>query len=156
MLTAKVLPPNQLPPKDLTQTKFNIWAAEIQAWLAAVDTNAKFLPGGLYRDWQSEEQNPHRVAVVAPGDPDLPAEPTAQQRAAILDKRRRQCKVFVSLVAKGISENHYLEITRHATLLTWISNLIKRDYDLKLTRINFLNIADIKYDAETMTLTTYY
>ena len=94
--------------------------------------------------------------MIAVGDPDLPAEPTQQQRMALLDKRRRQCQVFVSLVAKCVSENHYLEITRHATSLTWVFNLIKKDYDLKVTGIDFLNITDIKYDSDTMTPTAYY
>ena len=74
-----------------------------------------------------------------------------QQRTAVLDKRRRQCQVFVSLVAKCVSENHYLEITRHTTSFTWVFNLIKQDYDLKVTGIDFLNLVDIKYELETMT-----
>ena len=68
----------------------------------------------------------------------------------------RQCKVFVSLVAKCVSENHYLEITRHATSLTWVFNLIKQDYDLRVTGIDFLNLADIKYDPDSMTPTAYF
>ena len=63
MPTAKVLPLNQLPPKELTQTKFDIWAAELQVWFAADDANAQFLPGGLYHKWLSEEQNLHRILI---------------------------------------------------------------------------------------------
>ena len=111
MPSAKVHTPNPLPPKSLTQTQFDIWAAELQAWLAADDHNAQFLPGRMYGEWRSEEQNLDRIPVLAAGDPDLPAEPTQQQRASLIDKRRRQCQVFISLVAKCVSENHYLEIT---------------------------------------------
>ena len=145
MPSAKVLAPNPLPPKALTQTQFDIWAAELQAWLAANDSQSQFLPGGLYGEWQSEEQNPHRILVLAECDPELPAEPTQQQRNATLDKRRKQYQVFVLLVAKCVSENHYLEITRHSTSLTWVFDLIKRDYDLRVTSIDFLNLVDIKY-----------
>ena len=156
MLSAKVHAPNPLPPKSLTQTQFNIWAAKLQAWLAADNHNAQFLPGRMYGEWQSEEQNPHRIAVLAAGDPDLAAEPTAQQRVSLIDKRRRQCQVFISLVAKCVSENHYLEITRHATSLTRVFKLIKRDYDLRVTGIDFLNIAEIKYEPDSMTPAEYF
>ena len=76
MPTAKVHPPNPLPPKSLTQTQFDIWAAELEAWLAADDNQALFLPGAINREWQSEEDNLHRIAAVLAADPDLPAEPT--------------------------------------------------------------------------------
>ena len=126
MPKAKVNPPEALPIKGLTQTQFDIWSAELEAWLAADDAQSQFLPGRLYGQWQSQEQNPHRIAVVAPADPELPAEPTDAQRDALVDKRRRQCQVFISLVAKCVSQNHYLEITRNATSLTWVFNLIKK------------------------------
>lgn len=58
--------------------------------------------------------------------------------------------MFVSLVEKCVSENYYLEIIRHAMSLNWVFQLIKRDYDLKVTGIDF-NLVDIKYEADTMT-----
>ena len=76
MPTAKVHAPNPLPPKSLSQTQFNIWSAELQAWLAADDSQAQFLPGAIYGEWQSQEQNPHRIAEVEPADPDLPPDAT--------------------------------------------------------------------------------
>ena len=95
--------------------------------------------------------------------PDIPVE-IAQpnlaqqeaQRLTLLNKRRRQCKVFLLLVAKCISENHYLKIICHTTSLNWVFKLIKRDYDLKVTGIDFLNLADIKYKPNTMTLAAYF
>ena len=156
MPKAKVNPPEPLPIKGLTQTQFDIWSAELEAWLAADDVQSQFLPGRLYGEWQSQEQNPHRIAVVAPADPELPAEPNQQQRDALVDKRRRQCQVFISLVAKCVSQNHYLEITRNATSLTWVFNLIKKDYDLRVTGIDFLSLVDIKYDPDTLTPAAYF
>ena len=47
-------------------------------------------------------------------------------------------------------ENHYLEIIRHATSLIWVIKLIKCDYDLKVTDIAFLNLADLKYKPDNM------
>ena len=156
MPKAKVNPPESLPIKGLTQTQFDIWSAELEAWLAADDVQSQFLPGRLYGEWQSQEQNPHRIAAIAQGDPELPAEPTQQQRDALVDKRRRQCQVFISLVAKCVSQNHYLEITRNATSLTWVFNLIKKDYDLRVTGIDFLSLVDIKYDPDTLTPAAYF
>ena len=64
--------------------------------------------------------------------------------------------MFISLVAKCVSENHYLEITRHATSLQWVFELIRRDYDLRVTGIDFLNLADLKFDPESMTPAAYF
>ena len=123
--------------------------------MAADDTQSQFLPGSIYEEWQSEEQNLHLIAAVRAGDPDLPADPTHAQWEAVTNKRRQQCKVFVSLVEKCVSENHYLEIIRHAMSLNWVFQLIKRDYDLKVTGIDF-NLVDIKYEADTMTHSAYF
>ena len=57
---------------------------------------------------------------------------------------------------KCVSENRSLEILTHTTPLTWVFNLIKCDYDLKITGINFLNLADIKYEPDTMTPAAYF
>ena len=107
--TAKVHLPNLLLPITLTQTQFDIWSAELQAWLVADDTRAQFLPGALYGTWQSEEQNPLPIAEACAGDPDLSAEPTQAQKYSVTAKPLSQC---------------------YAISLTWVLKLIKRDYDL--------------------------
>ena len=110
MPKAKVNPPEPLPIKGLTQTQFDIWSAELEAWLAADDVQSQFLPGRLYGEWQSQEQNPHRIAVVAPADPELPAEPTQQQRDALVDKRRTVPGIHITgskvCVTKPLPGNH--------------------------------------------------
>ena len=90
------------------------------------------------------------------GDPKLPAEPTQAKRDAVMNKQWRQCKLFVSLVAKCVSKNHYLEIVQHATSPTWVFGLIKCNYYLNVTGIDFLNLIDIKYESYTMTLAAYF
>ena len=37
-----------------------------------------------------------------------------------------------------------------------VFELIKCDYDLKVTGIDFLNLADIKFEADTMTPAAYF
>ena len=157
MPTAKVHAPSPWPPKQLTQQQFNIWSSELEAWLASDKIQANFLPDRLYSTWQSQEQNPHRIPQLAEaGDQDLPNNATPAQQLALLTKRRRQLQVFLSQVAKCVSENHYMEIIRHAVSLNWVLNTIKRDYDIKVTGINFLNIHDIKYESESMTPVGFY
>ena len=60
-------------------------------------------------------------------------------------------------MAKCVSENHYLEeIICKVTSLNWVFKLIKKDYDLKVTGIDFLNLTDIKYELGTMTPAGYF
>ena len=53
-------------------------------------------------------------------------------------------------------QNYYLEIICHAISLNWVFQLIKRDYDIKVTGIDFLNLADIKYKPNTITPAGYF
>ena len=59
-------------------------------------------------------------------------------------------------MAKCVSENHYLEIVKHATSLTLVFDHIKHDYDLKVTGMDFLNLTDIKYELNTITPAAYF
>ena len=73
-----------------------------------------------------------------------------------LNKRQRQLKTFLSQVVKCVSENHYTPILSHATSLELIFNTIKRDNDIKTSRINFLSLSKIMYDTNTMTPVGFY
>ena len=55
-----------------------------------------------------------------------------------------------------MSENHYLKIMRHTTSLSWVFDLIKCDCDLKVTGMKVLNLADIKYEPDTMMSALYF
>ena len=124
-------PPNPLPPKTLTKQQFDIWYIEIQMWLGEDDVLLNFLPDGLYPQWQSKEQNPHRIAAVATANPDILQNATQQQMDTLRTKRKRETQIFPSQVAKCVCENHYILIIRHTTSLEWIFDVIKRDYDNK-------------------------
>ena len=55
--------------------------------------------------------------------------------------------MFISLIAKTVSLNHYATIVNICTSLQWI-------YD-KLRGIHFLNILDLNYDETTMKSTGF-
>ena len=120
---------------------------------------ARFMTGGRYQNWQSQEQFPHRIDIVNPRDPDRPAQGADNREDLLMDllaKRRRQLKTFLGQVAKCTSRNMYATIVRHATSLDWIYNKIRQDYDIQQKGIHFLNIIDLKYDAQTKTPASFY
>ena len=94
---------------------------------------ARFMKGGRYENWQSQEQNPNRIAVVHAHVPDRPAEDAANREDRLEDlltKRRRQLKTFLGQVARCILQNLYATIVRNATSLDWIYNKLREKYDI--------------------------
>ena len=158
MPVVKIHAPEQLPLRELNEQKFSIWRNQLRVWLASDDTLAPFLATGQYSQWQSEEVNRHRILrLVDPGpDLDLQENATAQQRAALLDKRRRQLDIFISQVASCVHPNHYNTVVRHATSLQWVFDRIKQDYGISQRGINFMNLRLVQYNAETMTPSGFY
>ena len=66
----------------------------------------RFMEGGRYAEWQSQEQNPNRIAVVHAHDPDRPAEDAANREDRfedLLTKRPRQLKTFLGQVNRCTS-----------------------------------------------------
>ena len=60
MPNAKVHPPNPLLPKSLMQIQFDIWLAELLAWLAADDTQSL----SLYQDQSTQNGNQRRPILT--------------------------------------------------------------------------------------------
>ena len=109
MPVVKIHKPEQLPLRDLTQQKFDVWKNQLRVWLASDDSLAHFLPNGQYSRWEAEEANPLRIVQLVQPGPDLELQPeaTVAQRQILLDKRRRQLDIFISQVASCVSINHY-------------------------------------------------
>ena len=117
---------------------------------------ARFMTGGRYETWLSQEANPLRIRALHAQDPDRPQQEAANREdilADLLAKQRRKLKTFLGQVAKCTSHNMYATIVRHATSLQWIYNKIRQDYDIQQKGIHFLNIIDLKYDAQMKHLT---
>ena len=120
---------------------------------------ARFMAEGRYHQWQSQEENPHRIQIVHVRDPDRPAD-DAQNRddimTELLAKRRRQLWTFIGQVAKATSKNMYAAIVRQSTSLEWVYNKVREDYDIQTKGIHFLNIVDLEYNPETKTPAGFY
>ena len=115
--------------------------------------------GGIYANWTSQEANPDRIVAVSAHDPNIPAEDAVNRPALqteLLNKRRRELRTFIGLIAKVAAKNMYAAIVRHSTSLQWVYNKIREEYDIQSRGIHFLNIIDIKYDPETKTAAGFY
>ena len=69
---------------------------------------ARFMAGGVYANWTSQEANPLRIDAVRAQDPQIPGENTANPAAVmteLLAKRRRDLRTFIGLVAKVAAKN---------------------------------------------------
>ena len=153
----KIHPPKQLPEQAISQQEFEDWQNKLEIFLDQDENMARFMTDGLYHEWSSQEQDPHRIPAV--GDPDTPAEAVQNQDARmteLLAKRRRQLRTFIGQVAKSASKNMYAAIVRHSTSLDWIYKKIREDYDIQTKGIHFLNIVDLTYDPETKTPAGFY
>ena len=114
---------------------------------------------GRYHEWQSQEENQHRIQNVHDRDPDHPAQ-DAQNHVDVMTKlhakRQRQLCTFIGQVAKAASKNMYAAIVRHSTSLEWVYNKVREDYDIQTKGIHFLNIVDLEYNQETKTPAGFY
>ena len=109
----KIHPPKQLPEHSLSQQEFEDWTNELEIYLGQDEAMARFMAGGVYDTWTSQEANPHRLEEVLDGDPQMPGE-NAANRAAImtelLAKRRRELRTFIGLIAKVAAKYMYAAI----------------------------------------------
>ena len=123
MPAIKIHPPKPLPEQAISEQEFQDWQNELEIWLGEDDNMARFMTGGRYETWRSQEAYPNRVEDLHPRDPERPQNDAANREdllADLLAKRRRQLKTFLGQVAKCTSRNLYATIVRHATSLEWI------------------------------------
>ena len=120
---------------------------------------ARFMTGGVYANWTSQEANPHRIPAVLAEDPQLPEENAANRAAVmteLLSKRRRELWTFIGQIAKIASKNMYAVIVQHSTSLEWVYQKLREEYDIQTKGIHFLNIINLQYDPETKTPAGFY
>ena len=120
---------------------------------------ARFMPGGVYENWTSQEADPNRIPAVRNGDPQIPEENAANRAAVLaelLSKRRRELRTFIGQIAKVASKNMYAAIVRHSTSMEWVYQKLREEYDIQTKGIHFLNIIDLQYDPETKTPAGFY
>ena len=120
MPAIKIHPPKQPTEQVLSKQEFQDWQNELEIWLGEDSNMARFLTEGKYNTWQSQEQNPNRLAALNENvtyRPEASAKNRDDLLAECLAKQRRQLKTFLDQVAKCASRNMYAAIVRHATSL---------------------------------------
>ena len=159
MPSIKIHPPKQLPEQALSQQEFEDWTNELEIYLGQDEAMARFMIGGIYANWASQEADPNRLNDVSDQDPNLPADDAANRPAVLgelLAKRRRELRTFIGLIAKVAAKNMYAAIVRHSTSMQWVYNRIREEYDVQTKGIHFLNIIDLQYDPDTKTPAGFY
>ena len=162
MPSIKIYPPSRLPDTNVTETQFSMWKEELEVYLSQEPDYKLFLPEKRYSTWLSQEENPVRIIdldnndlVHAVVDERTQAEADTQNEDK-LDSLRINLRTVLSIVGKCVSEGHYNSVIRHSTSLTWIFDMLRRDYDIQSKGVHFFNILDTKYDATKTTPITFY
>ena len=70
----KIHPPKQLPEHAISQQELEDWQNKLEIYLGQDENMARFMAEGRYHQWQSQEENPHRIQIVHVQDPDRPAD----------------------------------------------------------------------------------
>ena len=97
----------------MSQQEFKDWTNKLEIYLGQDEAMARFMTGGVYANWISQEANPHRIPAVLAEDPQLPEENAANRAAVmteLLSKRRRELGTFIGLIAKVGAKNMYAAI----------------------------------------------
>ena len=159
MPAIKIHPLKPLPKQVVSEQEFQDWQNKLKIWLGEDDNMTRFMTEGRYNTWLSQETNPNRLQALDQHDPDRPRQDVNNRDDLLVDllaKRRRQLKTFLGQVAKCAGQHMYATIVCHATSLNWIYERIRQDYDIQQKGIHFLNITDLRYDAHTKTLASFY
>ena len=124
----KILPPKQLPEYTLSQQDFEDWQNELEIYLGGDEDMARFMTGGRYHTWESQERYPDRIHNLDARDPDRPQQDAANREDKLTDllaRRRCELQTFLGQDAKSASKNMYAMIVKHATSLEWIYTHIR-------------------------------
>ena len=157
MPSIKIYPPSQLPDRNVNETEFNIWREELEVYLSQEADFQHFLPDGRYLEWQSQEVLPNRLAALKGADLTRHADQVAIiSNDALLHKRRRDLRTFLSIIGKCVSQGHYTSVIRHSHSFTEICNSLRSDYDIQKKGIHFFNLLDLAYDPDKMTPMSFY
>ena len=126
----KYTPPNQLPEKNLSEQEFQKWKTELEMYLSMEDKFALFFPGQPCAEWRAGEEGEQRIAEIPAGVP----------REKTLLLLNTHLKVFLSLIAKCVSDGHHATVMNYSTSLNWIFEELRKDYNIQAKGIHFLNL----------------
>ena len=106
----KYTPPNKLPEGPISEQEYQKWKCELEMYLSMEDKFALFFPGQRLQNWLSGEEV---------GDERLTEDQLQprQERDPDLAARNRHLKIFLSLIAKCVSDGHHTMVMQHSTSL---------------------------------------
>ena len=129
----------------------------MEVYLSQEADYQNFLPDGRYFEWQSQEVFANRLAALKGADLNRHADQVAIiSNDALLNKRRRDLRTFLSIIGKCVSRGHYTSVIRHSHSFTEISNSLRSDYDIQKKGIHFFNLLDLAYDPDKTTPMSFY
>ena len=145
MSRIKISKPERLPREGVSDVDLHTWKNELLNYLSQDDVFEKFCDDGPYSSWEAAESNKQRLSSAV--------EPDSEQD---LLKRRKQLNNFITITAGCCYKDHYMTIIEQSTSFNWIWNELKNIYQIVHVGKDFLNIVDIKFDANSMSATTVY
>ena len=155
----KYTPPNQLPEGPISEQAFQKWKTELEMYLGMEDKFALFFPGKALDTWRTgEEAGDERLNdedLQEARHNDLPHRRNPAREPS-LEARNVHLKVFLSLIAKCVSDGHHATVMQHSTSLNGIFDQLRQDYDIQSKGIHFLNLIDLKYDETSTTPVAFY
>ena len=150
----KYLPPNTLPEGSLSEQQFQQYKTELESFLSMEDKFALFLPGETYSEWEPGEEGGNRIREkrqILDDDGE-----TRIEDPKTLAYRNKHLQVFLTTIARTVSEGHRASVLQHSKSLKWIFEELRKDYDIQSKGIHFLNLIDLKYDESSMTPVGFY
>ena len=165
MPSIKVTPPERLPEGSITEQQFQTFKTELRVYLMLEENFRPYIVG-RYKEWEAAEDNALRITQLVDEDKVnkvenargemVETQKTGNEKTNLLEDRQTYLELFLSLIAKVVSPNHYTTVMEHSTSLTWVFDMIREDYDIQTRGIHILNILDLKYEEETMKPVGFY
>ena len=115
----KITAPEQLPEGAISEQRFLKYKTELEVYLASDERFRQFLPKGAYEVWNSAEGGNERIT-------DKKKVKSEVDDTVSLEDRNRDLTLFLSLIAKTVTENHYSVVMENSISLQSIYNMLAR------------------------------
>jgi len=148
----KITAPEQLPEGAISEQRFLKYKTELEVYLASDERFRQFLPKGAYEVWNSAEGGNERITDKKK----VKRDNVEVDDTVSLEDRNRDLTLFLSLIAKTVTENHYGVVMENSISLQFIYNMLRTDYNIQTKGIHFLNVLDLKFDKGTMKPIWFY
>ena len=148
----KITAPEQLPEGAISEQRFLKYKTELEVYLASDDKFRQYLPRGAYAVWNAAEGGVERITTKQK----VKIDGAEVDDIVTLEDRNRDLELFLSLIARTVTENHYGVIMENSTSLKSIYKTLRTDYNIQTKGIHFLNVLDLKFDSSTMKPIGFY